>query len=48
MHYGLGYKVLRFSNDEVLYRWEEVEKKVMAFYRSPRTLAVVCGSFIKL
>ena len=29
---ALGYKVLRFSNDEVLYGWEEVEKKVREFF----------------
>lgn len=28
---ALGYKILRFSNDEVLYGWEEVEKKVREF-----------------
>ena len=28
---ALGYQVLRFSNDEVLYRWESVEKKLREF-----------------
>lgn len=28
---ALGYKILRFSNDEVLYGWDEVEKKVREF-----------------
>ncbi|MBK8624031.1 MAG: DUF559 domain-containing protein [Saprospiraceae bacterium] len=32
---ALGYKVLRFSNDEVLLRWDEVEKKVMALLPIP-------------
>lgn len=32
---ALGYKVLRFSNDEVLSRWYEVEKKMMAFLPIP-------------
>jgi very-short-patch-repair endonuclease len=32
---ALGYKVLRFSNDEVLYRWESVEKMMMAFLPIP-------------
>ena len=35
---ALGYKVLRCSNDEVLYRWYEVEKKVLSFIPIPRPL----------
>jgi len=32
---ALGYKILRFSNEEVLRRWDEVEKKMMAFIPIP-------------
>jgi very-short-patch-repair endonuclease len=28
---ALGYQVLRFTNDQVLYKWEEVEKKIGEF-----------------
>ncbi len=32
---ALGYKVLRFSNEEVLRRWDEVEKKLLGFLPTP-------------
>jgi very-short-patch-repair endonuclease len=28
---ALGYRILRFTNDEVLYKWEEVERKIGEF-----------------
>ncbi|MBC7885750.1 MAG: endonuclease domain-containing protein [Saprospiraceae bacterium] len=34
----LGYQVIRFTNDEVLYDWENVEKKLMSFVPIPRPL----------
>jgi very-short-patch-repair endonuclease len=30
----MGYKVLRFTNDEVLLNWEMVEKKILDFIAS--------------
>jgi 5-methyltetrahydrofolate--homocysteine methyltransferase len=32
---ALGFKILRFMNDEVLYQWEEVEKKLAKHFYSP-------------
>ncbi|MBK8080350.1 MAG: DUF559 domain-containing protein [Saprospiraceae bacterium] len=30
----MGYQVLRFSNDEVIYGWEKVEKRILEFLKS--------------
>ncbi|MBK6783300.1 MAG: DUF559 domain-containing protein [Saprospiraceae bacterium] len=30
----MGYQVLRFSNDEVIYDWEKVEKKILELLAS--------------
>ena len=29
----MGYQVLRFSNDEVIYNWEKVEKRILEFLK---------------
>ncbi|HMP31708.1 MAG TPA: endonuclease domain-containing protein [Saprospiraceae bacterium] len=34
---ALGYHVLRFTNDEVLYKWEEVERKIREFLTNHTT-----------
>lgn len=31
----LGYKVIRFSNEEVLFNWDLVEKKILEFIPNP-------------
>ena len=35
---ALGYKVIRFTNEEVLCNWEWVEKKLLGFLPIPRPL----------
>ncbi len=35
---ALGYKVIRFTNEEVLCNWENVEKRLLEFIPIPRPL----------